>query len=89
MPTETVVELARMTLKTALLVGLPILTIATIVALLINIVQVLTSIQDSTVATVPRLIAAAVALFLLMPWMLRRLATFTVQLLGDFHRCLG
>jgi flagellar biosynthesis protein FliQ len=34
---------------------------------------------------VPRLFAVAAALLLLMPWMTRRMETFTVQLLSDFR----
>lgn len=85
MPTEVIVELGRKTLQAALLIGLPVLAIATVISLLISIVQVLTSVQESTVATVPRLLGTAVAIFLLMPWMLRRLGMFTTQLFSDFH----
>jgi flagellar biosynthetic protein FliQ len=72
-------------MQTTLLIGAPILAIATVISLAISIVQVLTSVQDATVATVPRLLAAAVAVILLMPWMLRRLGMFTLQLFSDFH----
>jgi len=72
-------------MQTTLLIGAPILAIATVISLAISIVQVLTSVQDATVATVPRLLAAAVAVVLLMPWMLRRLAMFTLQLFSDFR----
>jgi flagellar biosynthetic protein FliQ len=83
---EDIVDLGRRTLEAALLVGAPILLIATVVSVAINIVQVLTSIQESTVATVPRLLATGAAALLLMPWMLRHLAGFTLELFSDFHR---
>jgi flagellar biosynthetic protein FliQ len=89
MTPEIVVQLARETLITALLLATPILAVATVVSLLINIAQVMTSIQEHTVATVPRLAVVAVAAFVMMPWMLRKLMGFTVQLFADFHRCLG
>jgi flagellar biosynthesis protein FliQ len=79
------VELARRTLEAALWLGAPLLLIATVVSLLINIVQVLTSLQDATLSTVPRLAAVALAAFLLMPWIVRRLGVFTVQLFSDFR----
>jgi flagellar biosynthetic protein FliQ len=85
MPVENVVELGRITMQTALVVGAPVLAIATVISLAISIVQVLTSVQDPTVATVPRLLAAAIAAVLLMPWMLRQLGAMTVRLFGDFH----
>ena len=89
MTPEVVVQLARDTLLTALLLATPILAVATVVSLLINVAQVMTSIQEHTVATVPRLVVVAVATFVTLPWMLRKLMTFTVQLFADFHRCLG
>lgn len=89
MTPDVVVQLARETLLTALLLAAPILAVATVVSLLINIAQVMTSIQEHTVATVPRIAVVALAAFVLMPWMLRKLMSFTVQLFADFHRCLG
>lgn len=89
MTPDFVVHLARETLFTALLLAAPILGAATLVSLLINVAQVMTSIQEHTVATVPRLLVVAVTAFATMPWMLRKLMGFTVQLLADFHRCLG
>ena len=55
------------------------------VSLVINIGQVMTSIQDLTVTTVPRLAAVGVILFFLMPWMLHHLVGFTINLFGDFR----
>jgi flagellar biosynthetic protein FliQ len=89
MTPEVVVQLARDTLVTALLLATPILAVATVVSLLINVAQVMTSIQEHTVATVPRLVVVAITTFVTLPWMLRKLMTFTVQLFADFHRCLG
>ena len=58
------------------------------VSLVINIVQVLTSLQDSTISTVPRLLASAAAAFIMMPWMWRQMAHFTIDLfstLGSYR----
>jgi flagellar biosynthesis protein FliQ len=85
MGAEQVVEIMRRTLEAALWMGAPLLIVATVVSLLINVVQVLTSLQDTTVSTVPRLFAVAAAFLLLMPWMTRRLGSFTLQMLSDFR----
>ena len=55
----------------------------------VNVIQVLTSVQEMTIATVPRLLATAGALLLLMPWMLRKLTQFTLQILSNFRPYLG
>jgi flagellar biosynthesis protein FliQ len=88
MSTDQAVELTRRALEMALWLGAPLLAIATVVSLLINIVQVLTSLQETTISTVPRLAAVAVAALLLMPWMVRRLGMFTLQLFSDFRPLL-
>jgi len=85
MPTDLTVELARRTLEAAVWLAAPLLLVATVVSLVINLGQVLTSLQDTTLSTVPRLAAVAVALFLLLPWMVRRMGLFTVSLFGDFR----
>lgn len=81
---DPAVQLGRMTLETALLVAAPILAVATVVALVVSIVQVLTSLQEATIATVPKLLLCGVAGVVLMPWMLAKLSTFTVALFRDF-----
>ena len=85
MGSDNIIAILRQTIATALWMGAPLLIAATLVGLLINVVQVLTSLQDMTVATVPRLAAVAAAVLLLMPWMVRRIGMFTVQLFSDFH----
>lgn len=85
MTMEQVVDLGRKTMETTLLLVAPILAIAMLVSLVINVLQVLTSVQESMISTVPRLVVTAAAAFVLMPWMLRRIAMFTVQLFSDFR----
>ena len=89
MSTEMAVELARRTLETAFLVSAPILLVATVVGLLISLMQVMTSVQDMTLSTVPKLFAVALTTFLLLPWSLRTVTRFTLEILTDFRRFLG
>jgi flagellar biosynthetic protein FliQ len=85
MGSDQVVEIMRRTFETALWMGAPLLIVATAIGLLINVVQVLTSLQETTISTVPRLFAVAAATLLLMPWMTRRIAMFTLQVFSDFR----
>ena len=88
MGTDQVVELGRAMLQEVALLIAPILAITVIVSLLVNVVQVLTSLQDQTLSAVPRLLATGLGLFFLMPWMWRHLAHYTVSILSDFERFL-
>jgi flagellar biosynthetic protein FliQ len=88
MPPEQIISLGRSVLIEVALVIAPILGTALVVSLAINIVQVLTSIQETTISTVPRLLACASAIFILLPWIVRHLGYFTIQMLSDFHQYL-
>jgi flagellar biosynthesis protein FliQ len=82
---DSVVHLARLALQAAFWITVPVLAAATVVSLVINVVQVMTSIQDITVTTVPRLGAVGVILFFMTPWMLNHLVAFTILLFADFR----
>jgi len=88
MGTDQVISLGRMMLIEVAWLVAPLLIVTVVVSFVVNIVQVLTSLQDQTLSAVPRLLATGVALFVLMPWMWRHLALYTVQLLSDFHGVL-
>jgi flagellar biosynthetic protein FliQ len=84
MDVDQVVLLGRMMLKEVVILAGPILAVAILVSLVVNVLQVLTSMQDTTVSTVSRLLATGGALFFSMPWMWRQLANFTHTTLSDF-----
>ena len=77
--------LGQRTLQAAILLAFPLLIVMAVVSLVISVAQVLTSLQDNTISSVPRLLATGAATILLMPWMLRKLGIFTVQLFSDFR----
>ena len=85
MPDALIVDICRHTLLQVLLLAAPILAIAVVVSLAVNVVQVLTSLQEATLSSVPRLLAVAIAAFFMMPWMWRQMGQYTVKLLSDFH----
>jgi flagellar biosynthetic protein FliQ len=85
---DTVISMGRVMLEQVVILVAPILLVALVVSLLVNIVQVLTSLQDQTLSSVPRLFATGAALFFLMPWMWRHLAAYTIRLFSNFHSVL-
>ena len=89
MTPERTVELARMTMEVTLWLSTPILLVAIVVGLITSVLQVMTSIQETTIATVPRLAAVGLTTFILMPWLLRKLVAFAMLLFSNFHPYLG
>ena len=88
MDLDVVVEMGRLMLQEVAILIAPILLAAIAVSLLVNILQVLTSLQDQTLSHVPRLLVTGGVIFMMMPWMWRHLSLYTVNLLTDFHRVL-
>jgi flagellar biosynthetic protein FliQ len=88
MGVDEVVLLGRLMLQEVAILIAPILLSAIAISLLVNIIQVLTSLQDQTLSHVPRLLVTGAALFFMMPWMWRHLAHYTINLLTDFHAVL-
>ena len=86
MSPEFAVQIIKQALLTAVWVAAPLLAIGFIVGVVMNIVQIATSMQDSAVSTAPRLAAFVIGFVLLMPWMLNRLMAYTTGLLGDLGR---
>jgi flagellar biosynthetic protein FliQ len=88
MGVDQVVSLGRLMLQEVIILVGPILLVAIAASLLVNVLQVLTSLQDQTLSSVPRLFATGTALFIMMPWMWRHLANYTLKLFSDFHGVL-
>ena len=65
--------------RVALLVAAPLLGVALAVGLLMSLFQAVTSIQEMTLSSIPKLLAVAVVLLLLGPWMLQLLTDFAVH----------
>ena len=86
MTNSQVVDLIRHAFLTALWLSLPMLATGFIIGIVMSLMQILTSIQDSSFSTVPRLVVFLAALLLAMPWMLSTLISYTSSLLGDFSR---
>lgn len=78
---STIVTLVQQTIQVMLLVSAPALAAGLVVGLFVSIVQVLTSIQDSTLALLPRIVAMFVAIYLSLPWMMRLMTTYTIRLI--------
>jgi flagellar biosynthetic protein FliQ len=89
MTPDMVSELLRQLMKEAMILAAPLLISAALLSFLLSLVQTLTSLQEQSLTSVPRLAAIALIMLVGMPWFLSRMATYTRLLLTDFHRFLG
>ncbi|GLH69179.1 flagellar export apparatus protein FliQ [Geothrix rubra] len=80
-----IAQIGKEALKTALLVAGPALLVSLVVGLLISIFQVVTSLQDQTIAFVPKIVAVMVVVALAFPWMVHVLVAFTTHMFTDFN----
>jgi flagellar biosynthetic protein FliQ len=80
-----IAQIGKEALKTALLVAGPALLVSLVVGLSISVFQVVTSLQDQTIAFVPKIIAVMVVVALAFPWMLQVMLRFTTHMFTDFN----
>jgi len=86
MTPEAVVQIIRECLMTTFWLAAPLLAIGFIAGIVISLIQIATSMQDTAFSTVPRLIAFLLGLLIMMPWMLKKLCAYAAMILGDLGR---
>jgi flagellar biosynthetic protein FliQ len=89
MTPDLVAELLRQLMKEAMILSAPLLIATILLSFVLSLFQTLTSLQEQSLTSVPRLGAVAMILLVGMPWFLGRMAAYTRLLLTDFHRFLG
>ena len=86
---ETVLDIGRQALWLAVLLAGPMLGAALAVGLFIGVIQAATQIQEMTLSFIPKLLALVVVLFVVGPWMLRIIVTFSQRLFMDIPGLAG
>ena len=86
---ETVLDIGREALWLAVLLAGPMLGAALAVGLFIGVIQAATQIQEMTLIFIPKLLALVIVLFVIGPWMLRIIVTFTQRLFMDIPGLVG
>lgn len=80
MTSDAALDLVSQLFRLALLLSLPLLGVILVVGLIISILQVVTQVQDPSIAFVPKLVIFGVVLMFLGPWMVKELTTFGVSM---------
>lgn len=70
-------------LWTAVKIAAPLIGLTMLAGLLVSILQVVTQIQESSLAFVPKLIVAVAVLLVLGGWMLTTLAQYATELIAN------
>jgi len=73
---DLVIQLGQEALMIVLLVSAPMLGLGLTVGLMVSVFQATTSIQEQTLAFIPKIIAVFVAILIFGPWMLRIMVEF-------------
>ena len=78
---DVVIQLGQQALMVVLLVSAPMLGLGLLVGLCVSVFQATTSIQEQTLAFIPKIIAVFVAILIFGPWMLRILVDYVMNVL--------
>ncbi len=77
------VALAQRALLVALELSLPVLLAGLVIGLCVSVFQAVTQIQEQTLAFVPKLLAMAAAVVLLLPWLLSVATEYAREMLFE------
>ena len=78
------INIARQAMLIAILIAAPMLGFGLLVGLVVSIFQAVTQINEMTLTFVPKIIAVALAFAIFLPWIMRLLMDFTIQLIQTF-----
>ncbi|BDQ02847.1 MAG: flagellar biosynthesis protein FliQ [Ignavibacterium sp.] len=85
MTEEVVVEILKEAFFTSFYILLPILGVALIIGIIVSIFQAATSIQEMTLTFIPKILVTALAIILLLPWMMDRMIAITIKFFTMFN----
>jgi flagellar biosynthetic protein FliQ len=89
MTPEYIITLSQETMLLVLYVSGPVLLVTLVVGLLVSIFQAVTQIHEMTLTFIPKILAVAALMLLLLPWMMQRMVDFTVQLISSIPAVIG
>ena len=80
MDISTFISIGKNAMEVALLLSMPILVISLVAGLMVSVFQAVTQIQEMTLTFIPKIIAVAISLIFLAPWMTKLIVNYTTQL---------
>ena len=89
MSQETIMSIMQSAIWTVIFVSAPPLLMGLIVGLIVSLFQTITSIQEATLAFVPKILAVFLALVIFGAWMLNILTDFVITLFDQIPNYLA
>ena len=89
MSSDLIIQIGQNALWIVLLVSAPMLGLGLAVGLLVSVFQATTSIQEATLAFIPKIIAVFVAILIFGPWMLSILVEYFTNIFVNLPRYIG
>ena len=83
MEPQVVLDIMREGFKVGLYLALPIMLSALVVGVVVSVIQAITSVQEQTMAFVPKIIAVVIASIVFFSWMMGKVMTFTIELFSS------
>jgi flagellar biosynthetic protein FliQ len=81
---DAMVDLVRNALLIGLKIAAPVLIAGIIIGLAISILQSVTQVQEQTLTLVPKIFAMTAVAILLLPWIVMRIAEFSIEMFQLF-----
>lgn len=86
---DLVIQMAQEALRMVLLISAPMLGLGLLVGLAVSVFQATTSIQEQTLAFIPKIVAVFVAILIFGPWMLRLMVEYVTNVLVNLPYYVG
>ena len=86
---DLVIQMAQEALRMVLIISAPMLGLGLLVGLAVSIFQATTSIQEQTLAFIPKVVAVFVAILIFGPWMLRLMVEYVTNVLVNLPYYIG
>ena len=86
---DVVIQMAQQAIMVVLLISAPMLGLGLAVGLLVSVFQATTSIQEQTLAFIPKIVAVFVAILIFGPLMLRLMVDYVTTVFNNLPYYIG
>ena len=86
---DLVIQLGQEALMMVMIISAPMLGLGLLVGLMVSVFQATTSIQEQTLAFIPKIIAVFVAILVFGAWMLRMMVEYVSNMLMNLPSYIG